>query len=284
MGAAASGLTASGPITVSTPGTTIENLDVSGGIEIDASNTTLRNVRITLTDTGSGTAAINIGNNVTGTQLIDCTVSGATANPAPESAIFNHYGGDLMLTRVYLYNFADPIEGPVTVVDSYISSNGTYGSGSDIAHIEDIYASDDTVSVTHSVLFNPWDQTATVFMDTNGGSGGPGDDHLTIAGSLLAGGGWTLYPSAGGTSVGTATMNVTNNRFARCLGTPDYDPNSGGTSCQGGADTNGYWPYGGFYGTVADANCPPTSGQSWSGNTWDDDGSPVCCDGSTSCP
>jgi len=63
-----------------------------------------------------------------------------------------------------------------------------------------------------------------------------------------------------------------------------YDPGSGGSVCSGGQDSNGYLPCGGYYGAVSDAYCPPEPGQSWSGNTWHDDGSPVCCDGSTSCP
>jgi hypothetical protein len=269
-------LTPSASITVTKPSTTLKNLDVTGQIAINASDTTLENVRLIVDASGSGSAGIDIGNGVTGTVIEDCTILGSGANPAPESAIFNHYGEPLTLTRVYIYNFADPIEGPVTITDSYIDSNGTYGSGSDIAHIEDIYVSDDTVSVSHSVLLNPSGQTATVFMDTSGsGTSIAGDDHLTITGSLLAGGGWTLYPSAKSTSVGTATMNVSNNRFARCATKPVFD--GSGTTCMGGADTHGYYPNCGYYGVAADDYCPPISGQMWSGNVWDDDGTAIPC-------
>jgi hypothetical protein len=268
-------LTTSGSITVTTAGMTIRNLDINGTITISASNVTLKNVRLTVADDGSGTAGISIESGASGTTVEDSTIAGAGTTNSPESAIFNHYGETLTLTRVYLYNFADPIEGPVTVTDSYINANGTYGSGSNIAHIEDIYVSDDTVSVDHSVLFNPSGQTATIFMDTGGGSGGPGDDHLTVTNSLIAGGGWTLYPSAKSTSVGTGTMNVSNNRFARCLGTPDFD--GSGTTCKGGADTHGYYPNCGYYGVAADDYCPPIAGQAWSGNVWDDDSSVIAC-------
>ncbi len=278
-------LTPSGSITVSTPGMTVQGLDITGSITVDAPNVTIQDVQLTVTASGSGMMGITVESGATGLQIIDSTLLGASANPSPEAAVFNPSGSVVTLTRVYIYNFADPLEYLVDVTDSYILSNGTYTSPSEgVAHIEDIYTADSTVSVVHSVLFNPWGQTATLFMDTGGGQGGPGDDILTVENSLLAGGGWTMYPSAKSTSVGTGVMTVTGNRFARCLTTPVYDSQSGGTACSGGADDAGYWPGCGYYGPVADAWCPPVAGQSWSANVWDDDGSSVCCDGSTTCP
>jgi hypothetical protein len=269
-------LTASGSITVSAAGTLVQNLDVTGTITISASNTTIQNVRLSVTANGSGVAGISIENGATGTSIQDSTIVGGGTTDSPESAIFNHYAEPLTLTRVYLYNFADPVEGPATITDSYINANGTYGSGSNVAHIEDVYVSDGTVSVNHSVLLNPSGQTATVFMDTSGTSSQiAGDDHIVVTNSLLAGGGWTLYPSAKSTTVGTGTMNVSNNRFARCLSTPMFD--GSGTTCASGADTHGYFPNCGYYGVAANPYCPPTSGQMWSGNVWDDDGSALDC-------
>jgi hypothetical protein len=269
-------LTPSGSITVTTPGTTVKNLDVSGSITISASDTTVQYVRLTVTAGGSGTTGISIDDGVTGTIIEDTTVVGSGMTNSPESAIWNHYSEPLTLTRVYLYDFADPLEGPATITDSYIDSNGTYGSGSNVAHIEDVYVSDGTVTVSHSVLLNPSGQTATVFMDTSGsGAAIAGDDHLTITGSLLAGGGWTLYPSAKSTTVGTATMNISNNRFARCLSAGVFD--GSGTTCKDGPDSHGYYPNSGYYGVAADDYCPPTSGQTWTGNVWDDDETAIAC-------
>ena len=143
--------------------------------------------------------------------------------------------------------------------------------------MEDIYIGDATLVVNHSVLLNPQEQTATVFVDTNGGGGGAGDSHLTITNSLLAGGGFLVYPAGNSSSVGSGTMNISANRIARCLTSPVYDPNSGGTACSGGADSHGYWPNAGYFGVGAYLYCPPTSGQTWSGNVWDDDGTAVGC-------
>ncbi len=262
---------------VNTPNQTYSNLDITGGIDVKASGTTFKNVRITATDGGSGSVAVNIADGVDGTLFEDCTIlgkGGATVNlnDGTESAIFNHYGRPLTLMRVDFENFADDLEGPATIKDSYLVSNGLYPG----AHVEDIYISDDTVSIDHSVLFNPADQTATVFADVNGGGGGPSDNHVSITNSLLAGAGYTLYPG-GGSAVGTSTMNVSQNRFARCLSMPKFDQQSGGTACANGADTHGYWPYGGYYGVAAYDYCPPVPGQTWSSNVWDDDSSAIAC-------
>ena len=139
-------LTASGSITVSTA-MVVQNLDVTGTITISASNVTIQNVRLTVDAKGSGVAGISIESGVTGTTIQDSTILGSGATDSPESAIFNHFYEPLTLTRVYLYDFADPLEGPATITDSYIDSSGTYGSGSNVAHIEDVYVSDGTVSV-----------------------------------------------------------------------------------------------------------------------------------------
>ena len=62
-------------------------------------------------------------------------------------------------------------------------------------------------------------------------------------------------------------MTIKDNRFARCLGAPQYESATGGWVCAGGADAHGYFPYGALYG-------PATSyytgaGQVWEGNYWD---------------
>ncbi len=174
--------------------------------------------------------------------------------------------------RVQSYWLDAGWHGPGTVRDSYFLDNAFITA----EHYEPIYISDTTLVVDHSTLFNIHPQTAAVFVDTGGGGSGPGDSQLTITNSFLAGGGYVLYPAGNASSVGTGTMNITGNRFARCLTTPVASA-GGGTACSGGQDSHGYWPNGGYFGIAAYLYCPPTSGQIWSGNYWDDDGSTVDC-------
>jgi hypothetical protein len=68
-------------------------------------------------------------------------------------------------------------------------------------------------------------------------------------------------------------MTIANNRFARCLGAHQYEPESGGTLCAGGSDSHGYFPFGGFFFPAADIY--KGSGQVWEGNVWDDNSQPA---------
>ena len=82
-------------------------------------------------------------------------------------------------------------------------------------HIENIYTDDSTMTITHNTFLNLVPQTANIFGNTNNGSDGACENHLTIDGNLLAGGGFSIYPCAHGTSVGSSSSQITNNRFAR---------------------------------------------------------------------
>jgi hypothetical protein len=124
-------------------------------------------------------------------------------------------------------------------------------------------------------MLNPYEQTATIFCDTDLGQGGACAIHETVENSLLAGGGFTLYPCANATSPG-GTVVVKGNRFARCLGTPDFESSPyGGTKCTAksrwpineGADSHGYWPEGGYFGHVE--SLTDAASLEWEGNFWD---------------
>lgn len=263
-------LTASGSITISTPGAVIQGLDITGAVTVAASNVTIKDVRIT-TSGGNGATGIFINNGATGTTIEDSTIRGAGTNSPSsiESAVWNHYDNpSTTALRDYFYNCADCWEGAGTISDSYMIVNGQFSG----AHYEDIYACGTSITANHDTLLNPQPQTATVFGDTICGS-----NNFTVTNSLLAGGGFLLYPAANSSSVGSNTMNVSGNRFARCLTKPVYDPSSGGTTCAGGSDSHGYYPNGGFFETDAYTYCPPTKNQTWTGNVWDDNGATVDC-------
>jgi hypothetical protein len=88
--------------------------------------------------------------------------------------------------------------------------------------------------------------------------------NVTINDSLLAGGGYSIYAAANG---GSGSATITNNHFARCLSTALQG--AGGTwNCKNGADSHGYYPRGGSFGSTT-ANPPHLT---WSGNVWDDNG------------
>jgi hypothetical protein len=122
-------------------------------------------------------------------------------------------------------------------------------------------------------------------MNTAGGAGGACQNHLTINNSLLAGGGFLVYPCGNADSAGSSATVITNNRFARCTSQPVVNAASG-LICQGfgsptgngdtvgNSDGHGYYPRGGFFGVTSYIFCGSTT---WSSNVWDDNGAAVPC-------
>jgi hypothetical protein len=269
-------------MTISTAGRTIANLNIRGTIDIEAPNVTINNVCVA--DNGraqAGSTAIQMGNESTNALIENSAIGGAdTSSQSIEVAVANYGASNAILSHDFLYNCGECVHnGPWTIKDSFVISNGMQGTDD---HYEDVYCNDTAINMIHDTLLNPEGQTATVFCDTGGGSGGACRNDVSIRDSLLAGGGYMLYVCGNASSAGTSTMNVTNNRFARCTSKPFNQTNDGGYDCQGssneslaaGADAHGYWPYGGHYGVEAGTYC--ASG-TWSGNTWDDNGGGVRC-------
>ncbi len=264
-------LTPSGSITAATDGQTIEDKEVSGSITVTAANVTIRNVKVTATTTGGGSCTI-CASNADGLRVIDSRLSGnGSVSSTVEAAVRDYRSVAIEGTSMELCN--ECVQGgAVTLKDSYAKVSSIYAG----AHAEDIYICSDAVEVTHSTLLNEQNQTATVFGDTICGGG----NDFTVTDSLLAGGGYVLYPQANsGSAVGTS--RIVGNRFGRCETSAVYNPGSGGTSCSGGTDSFGYYPLGGYYGLAAYTYSPPN--HVWEGNVWDDSSAAVCDDGRLGC-
>lgn len=295
-------LTPSGSLTVTTNGAVINALNVTGQITVQANNVTIKNTRVALSGAGSGfmngngpaSADIVIGRGaggaqVTGTQLINDTLTNAADGTTVQHAVYNGVPGgttpaDTVADGVYAYTTRDPNVSTVDTcstgqqnvpgggVDSLWWGPGTIKNSYEIAniyiacdHIENVYLfAGQSLDVEHSVLLNADNQTANVFDDGKGGAA-----NVKINSSLLAGGGFDIYGDANQTTP-SGSVTVTNNHFARCLTT--MVNGSGGTHlCSGGADSHGYFPKGGSFGDAASI----PSGATWTGNVWDDNGASV---------
>jgi len=263
-------LTPSGSRTVTTNGAVLSGLEITGTVTVAADNVTIENSRIAKGSGGSGSYVVILNNGADNFTIRDTEISGPASDTSGlESAVWNHYNNPgATATRVYFHRCADCWEGAGTFRDSYMIVDAAY-SGS---HDEDIYVCGATVDVEHSTLINRHSQTATVF-----GDAGCGGNRFTVTDSLLAGGGYLLYPQANSDSR-IGTMRVTGNRFARCHTRAVYEADSGGTACAGGPDRHGLFPQGGYYGVVAYSY--RGRGQIWRGNFWDDNLRPICASGS----
>jgi hypothetical protein len=268
-------LTPSASKTITTNGTVINALEITGTVTVAADNVTIKNSKITATKGGSGTYAVILNNGADNFTIEHTEVTGPASETAGlQSAVWNHYGNPGVYAKSdYFHHCADCWEGPGVFENDFMLVDASY-TGS---HNEDIYVCGAKVDVEHSTLYNTVHQTATVFGDT----AGCGGNTFEIHNSLLAGGGYMLYPQGNATS-SVGTMNITGNRLARCLSGTVYDSSTGGTYCAShSGDTNGYYPYGGFYGV---ASYYFTGGANvWSNNVWDDNGKPICPTGNEGC-
>jgi hypothetical protein len=234
---------------------------------VAANNVTIENSRITKTSGGSGTFAVVLNRGADNFTIKDSEVVGPESNTnGLESAVWNHYNNPgARAIRVYFHRCADCWEGAGSFRNDYMVVDASYSG----AHDEDIYVCSGKVNVDHSTLINTHQQTATVFGDTICGGG----NRFKVTNSLLAGGGYLLYPQANSSSK-VGTVDISGNRLARCRTRSVFEPSSGGTSCKEGADADGLYPQGGYYGVVS--SLFTGSGQSWTNNVWADNSQPVC--------
>jgi len=237
-----------------------------------------------ISSNGSGTDAIqavNIAAGVTGTTIKNSTIGGANSTNQSVDAGIADGGGNSNATATgdYIYNCVECVQGSWTLNSSYVDASAVTNAGGQ----DDWYFSDATISANDDVFLNHLNQTSEIFGDTHYGRGGVADNHITVTNSLLGGGGYLIYADSSSNSVGASTMNIANNRFARCIGLPitHQYPGGGGNTCgrgdNAGADAFGYWPGGGYFGVDDHTYCSANSSQVWSNNVWDDDDQAVGC-------
>lgn len=263
-------LTPSGSRSLTTDGQVLSGVDLTGTVTVAADDVTIRSSKLHTGAGGSGTTVIILNQGADDFTLEDSEVYGnGSKTNATQSGIWNHYNNPgARMIGSYVHGSPDNWEGRVDLVkDSFMVVDARYSG----AHSENIYICGSTAKVEGSTLFNESDETALIFGDGLCGRG----NTVSVTDSLLAGGGYMMWPNAKGVS---APVTITGNRLARCLGSSRQDA-GGGYYCTGGADANGFWPRGGHYGVSAELGNSAT----WSGNVWDDTGLAVCGDGSPGC-
>ncbi len=213
-------LTNSGPITVTTNGAVIQNLNiVNGNITVNANNVTIRNCRITTYD------YYPIDNGGTNLLVEDCEITGTDPNVAAAISFSNYTA-----RRVHAKGSADGFKANANCVieDCYIHDLAVTQD----SHNDGIQSTGgDNVTVRHNTIDTNTDGVAIQFGSSNTG--------WLVTNNLVRATGWAFNGGSG-----TSNCTFTNNRFARVSGW--YGPASLGGS-----------------------------GNTWSGNIYDDTGSPA---------
>jgi hypothetical protein len=272
-------LKASGGKTI-TKAETVEGLDITGEVVVDASGVKLNDDCIDVNGVEEqGSAAVILDNGASNFTISNSTIRGKnTTSQSIEEALRNNYsnaGATAIKDR--LENCAECLHQTWAIDESYVNANGEEKADeSGLAHAEDWWFDGGTVSANDDTLLNPSKQTAVIFAESGGGSC---QNHETVTNSLLAGGGFMFYFCAHSSGAGSSSIDIKDNRFARMTCTKKEISNfegRGGFGCgpEGsyfsyGEGSGGYFPRGGFFGLVYEGEGVYNKGAGWEGNYWD---------------
>jgi hypothetical protein len=233
-------------VVVSGSGASITGLDITGSLNITASNVTVNGVQVT--DSG-GNYGISL-RHAPGATIENSTVAGAdTGSGRVEAAISDVYSDStgMVIKNNNISNFKTAIQVTTgTITGNYIHSPG-YVAGDHTNGILDVGTSQ-PLTISHNTILNSLGQTDAVSLDAT--LSGQTISNKTVEDNLLGGGGYTIY---GGTSNGNTDTNIT---------------------ITGNDFSQAYYPTGGQFGPVSYFSTSG-SGNTWSGNTWDKTGKPV---------
>jgi hypothetical protein len=200
-------LTPSGSITISTPGAVVSGLNISGTVNINANNVTLKNVRVR----SSSFAVVRIQAGRSGVVIQDCEIDGVGTNNAGNHGIA---GEGATVRRCEIFNVENGItpqssNSPWIIEDNYIHTLKASGS----PHYDGIQVDGglSNITIRHNTVINQHSQTAAVMIDNYFGP----ISNVTVDNNRLVGGGFTVY-SDGQFSGGSITgVRFTNNRLGR---------------------------------------------------------------------
>jgi hypothetical protein len=234
-----------GWVSISGAGAVFDGYAVNATVDVVANNVTIRNTRIVV---GGETFGIAL-RHVQDTTIEDSEVTAPDAAQERLMVAIKDIYGDSSGTRILRSDISHASTGVQIeaglIQDNYIHSLGKTGDD----HVNGTTSNGGTSSLVlrHNTVFNQHSQTDAIslFQDF-----GPQANRI-IDNNLLAGGGYTIYAGANPGKETTATnIKVTNNRISRM-----------------------YYPRGGFYGPLA--AYVSGSGNTFTGNVWDDTGSAI---------
>lgn len=238
--------TVNGTVTLSTAGQVYQDRIVNGDIILEANNITLRNVRLNLENPDYGIRSFNRSGIIL--DHIEVNMGGQFG---AKGIAFDGF----TLTNSWIHNGSDCVHmgDTVTIRDTLCAvgpdiNNDGFADNTSWCNLGDFHRdgfqsnAGGPYVIDHNVVRNNCGETSAISIFQDFGA----SHDIQIKNNLLAGGGYTLYCGEPATNEA-----VTNNRFSR-----QFFPNSG------------------FFGPTK--ACPaPGTGNSFTGNVWDDTGAPL---------
>jgi hypothetical protein len=264
---------------------TIEGLDITGQVVVDAAGVKLNHDCIEVDGNEEAeSAAVILDSGASDFTISGSTIRGKnTTTESIEEALRNNYSNaGATASGDRIENCSECLHQTWTLTGSYVDADGEqHADESGRAHAEDWWFDEGTISANDDTLLNPSKQTAVIFAE---GGSGVCENHETVTNSLLAGGGYTFYLCAHSTGDGTSSIDIKDNRFARMVCAKaeiaNYEERGGfgcgpevpeGSYFYYGEGSGGYFPRGGFFGTVYEGEGNYDGSAGWGGNYWDND-------------
>lgn len=193
-----------GPMTVTTPGAVIDGLNISGALNIAASNVTVTRTRVTASDY----FVIRIMDGVTGTKISNVEVNGLGLSGADGS--MGIYGlASVSRSNIYgVENGLAPDSGSV-LQDNYVHDLAAPGA----AHYDGIQIDGgiSNVTISHNTVLNGYDQTSALMIDNGFGP----INNISVTNNRLGGGGYTIYSDGQFNNGAITGVSFVNNRLRK---------------------------------------------------------------------
>jgi Right handed beta helix region len=232
-----------GTTTVTGKGAVLNDLSITGNLDVKATNVTISNDKIIT----SGTYGVSL-RHAAGTTITNSTIGGQNATTGRVNYAIDDIYGDsagLAIKNSDISNWRVAINASAgQITGNYIHSPGFLAGD----HTDGIYDAEGTTQLTISdnTILNSLNQACAIMLQS---AAGVPVSNLTVTGNLLGGGGYAIY--AGGAQNDSTNIKITNNRFSQQ-----------------------YFSLSGQYGPVAQYQATG-AGNTWTGNIWDTTGTTV---------
>jgi hypothetical protein len=195
----------SGSISTSSDGQVIQNLNISGSIQVNHHNVRIKNVNIT----NPGGGAIAIDPSKVGLVIEDCEIDGTGSTRAYEIIAYNNY--TLRRCNIHHVGEGPRANGNVVIEDNYIHDFLDFRA--DGAHQDTIQTTGgNNITIRHNNLEMNIDAgNAVIMVSTDLGS------NLLIERNLVYGGGYSVYGGGPGGSIpapGWTNVTIRDNQFS----------------------------------------------------------------------
>jgi hypothetical protein len=236
-----------GTLEVTGAGAVLADLAIAGNIDVEASNVTLDNLRVTSAGSSWGIGLMNAN----GTLVEHCSISSpAASGPGRlQSGVKDVYGDTegTVITEDNIWHAEDGVQLSAGLIQGTYIHDLAYNPGDHTDGIDSNAGDPAGFTITGNTILNPLDQTDDIALFENFGP----QENVTITNNLMAGGDYSIYAGYNPGKAVPASIKISGNRFART-----------------------YYPDSGQYGPVADA-ASGVNGNTWTANIWDNTGAVI---------